>query len=321
MTQTLSWTELWADANDPVEDELRALGFRETTPGMLDSGTATIAVRRDADPVHDAFVANHGSGVGCIWLAGLDRATTLDACAKAGISPIARTHPVTGELRPAVPLLGDVLVGLEDPSDRIPHSTDTDPAQDVISVDHFAVCLPRGELATTCALLERALGLQDIFEANIVVGRQAMVSKVMQSHDRSLTLTIIEPGGGDPGQIDNYLERNRGAGIQHIAVLVRDALDAVDSASARGVHFLSTPDAYYRNLPEGLGLRHAISDLADRGLLVDTDDHGALYQVFTESRLPRRTLFYEVIERDGARTFGTGNIRALYEAVEQEETK
>lgn len=326
---TLSWTELWAGPADPthhpIDTELRALGLHEAYPDLYVSGTARIAVRRDLDTAGSTFIDRHGPSVGCIWLAGVDHAAAVAAFERAGHTTTTHTHPVTGHLRPAVAVFDDVLLAFETEHDTrsgqdINLSYGPETATELVTaVDHFAICLPRGELDTTCQLLVDALGLLETFAAEIKVGGQSMVSQVVQSPDHTFTLTVIEPGPGTPGQIDTYLERNGGAGVQHIALAVSDAITAVDHATEQGIHFLATPPAYYAHLPKDLQLRHTVPDLAERGLLVDTDPHGVLYQVFTESRHPRRTLFYEVIERDGARTFGTGNIRALYEAVEHEE--
>ena len=192
----------------------------------------------------------------------------------------------------------------------------------LLGIDHFAVCLNAGDLGPTVAFYERALGFRQIFEEHIVVGAQAMNSTVVQSASGAVTLTLIEPDRrADPGQIDDFLKEHHGAGVQHIAFNSDDAVRAVKALSRRGVEFLKTPEAYYNMLGERITLEtHTLDALRATNVLADEDHGGQLFQIFTASTHPRRTLFFEVIERQGAKTFGSSNIKALYEAVELERT-
>jgi 4-hydroxymandelate synthase len=190
----------------------------------------------------------------------------------------------------------------------------------LMNMDHFAVCLPPGDLEVAVAFYESVLGFSTTFKEQVRVGRQGMNTKVVQNPLRDVTFTIIEPDTTrEPGQIDEYLAKHGGPGVQHIAFASSDALSTVRGMRERGVPFLRTPDAYYDRLPERLPvLAHVAEDLRRQHILVDEDHSGQLYQIFTHSEHPRGTLFYEVIERLGATTFGSGNITALYEAVEAE---
>ncbi|GGV12623.1 VOC family protein [Streptomyces spectabilis] len=193
----------------------------------------------------------------------------------------------------------------------------------LVEVDRVAVCLEAGDLDATALFYRRALGFQEVFQERIVVGDQAMESKVVRSAvTGAVTLTLVEP---DPrakaGQIDEFLKSHHGPGVQHLAFSGDDAVRAVRTLAARGVTFLKTPGTYYDLLGERIGLRtHALDELRATNLLVDEDHGGRLFQIFTASAHPRDTLFHEVIERQGARTFGSANIKALYEAVELERT-
>jgi 4-hydroxymandelate synthase len=194
----------------------------------------------------------------------------------------------------------------------------------VYAADHFAVIVAPGKLDETVDLYKRAFGFDEIFEERIVIGAQAMLSKVVQSTTGAVTLTMISPDPDpDPdaaaGQIDDFLARHGGPGVQHVALAVDDIVDAVSALSKREIEFLSTPDAYYTRLPERVpSPEHAIEQLRELDILVDQDHGGQLFQIFTRSVHTRRTLFFEVIERCGASTFGSSNIKALYEAVESE---
>lgn len=188
--------------------------------------------------------------------------------------------------------------------------------------DHLAVCLPAGELGKTSAFYQEAFGFHEIFEEYIDIGGQGMDSRVVQSASREVTLTLIEP---DPtrrsGQVDDFLSWHSGAGVQHVAFSTKDIIKAVATFSARGVGFASTPGSYYDALAERLGTDISLDDLRRHGVLVDEDHWGQMYQIFTQSMHVRRTLFLELIERHGARTFGSSNIKALYEAKERELTR
>jgi 4-hydroxymandelate synthase len=187
-------------------------------------------------------------------------------------------------------------------------------------VDHIAICLPAGELAETVRSYQEVFGFSETFEERIVVGSQAMDSKVVQSASGKVTLTLIEPDTSrDPGQIDAFVAAHGGAGVQHIAFRTEDITTAVRDVTARGVRFLTTPSSYYDALTARVGpVGVAVETLRELGILADRDRSGAMLQIFTESPHPRGTLFYELIDRRGARTFGSNNIKALYEAVERQ---
>ncbi|MEA2244563.1 MAG: 4-hydroxyphenylpyruvate dioxygenase, partial [Solirubrobacteraceae bacterium] len=134
-------------------------------------------------------------------------------------------------------------------------------------------------------------------------------------------LPINEPAeGARKSQIDEYLEFYGGPGVQHIAVSTTDIVRTVAELQARGVRFLRTPDSYYEGVPARVGaIDQSIEDLRRLGVLVDRDDEGYLLQIFTKPLGDRPTIFLEIIERHGARGFGEGNFKALFEAIEREQ--
>jgi 4-hydroxyphenylpyruvate dioxygenase len=147
------------------------------------------------------------------------------------------------------------------------------------------------------------------------------MSKVVTSGDGRVKFPINEPAEGKRrSQIDEYLDYYGGPGVQHIAVSTRDIVATVEELSARGVKFLRTPESYYAELPERIGhIDESIDDLRRLGILVDRDDEGYLLQIFTKPLGDRPTIFFEIIERHGARGFGEGNFKALFEAIEREQ--
>jgi len=183
-------------------------------------------------------------------------------------------------------------------------------------IDHAAVCVPAGELDATIAFHEQVFGFSVTFQEYIEVGNQGMMSKVVQSPSGGVTFTIIQPDlSRQAGQIDDFLAWHDGAGVQHVAFLTKDIVHAVRTFAGRGVEFAVTPSSYY-DVQGATDI--AVEELRPLGILVDRDHWGQMYQIFAKSTHIRRTYFVELIDRHGARTFGTSNIPALYAAKERE---
>ncbi|MEU0551364.1 4-hydroxyphenylpyruvate dioxygenase [Micromonospora sp. NPDC005979] len=202
--------------------------------------------------------------------------------------------------------------------------TPTPPANEeepvLAEVDHLAVCVPPGELDGTVRHFEELFGFAQIFEEHVEVAGQGMNSKVVQSPSGRVTVVLLEPDRTRrPGQIDAFLDQHAGGGVQHLGLRTDDIVAAVESLGRRGVRFAGTPGAYYDTLQARVGRVDApLHRLRELGVLVDSDHGGQLLQIFAESMHVRRTLFLELIERRGASGFGSGNIKALYEAKERE---
>ncbi|MBT2408575.1 MULTISPECIES: 4-hydroxyphenylpyruvate dioxygenase [unclassified Streptomyces] len=308
-------------------------GFRSV---VLRHGGMSLVLTEATSLDHPAadYVKSHGDGVVDIAMRAPDVRQAYETVVAAGGTGLVEPwDPEEAEvaLVSKVAGFGDVvhtLLQREEPSNGIPvgyRETEGASAQDtssyeVVAPDHFAVIVSLGQLDSTVEFYERAFGFDEIFAERIVIGAQAMLSKVVQSASRTVTFTILAP---DPsaatGQISDFLSGHGGPGVQHVALAVDDIVRAVTTLAERDVKFLSTPDAYYARLPDRVpSPRHAVQRLHELNILVDEDHGGQLFQIFTRSTHPRRTLFFEVIERRGARTFGSSNIKALYEAVEGE---
>jgi 4-hydroxyphenylpyruvate dioxygenase len=160
-------------------------------------------------------------------------------------------------------------------------------------------------------------------EENIVTQYSAMNSKVVQNLSGTVRFPMMEPGKGQKkSQIEEYLKYNNGPGVQHVAFSCNDIVQTVRALLDAGVEFLKTPQAYYDLLSERVGTIHQdVEVLRDLNILVDRDEWGHLLQIFTKPVSGRPTLFFELIQREGARGFGSGNIRALFDAVEREQSK
>ncbi|MFF7474795.1 4-hydroxyphenylpyruvate dioxygenase [Streptomyces sp. NPDC008092] len=304
----------------------------------LRHGRITLVLTQAVSDQHpaSAYVAAHGDGVADIALRTADVGAAFAAATANGA--LVHRHPARHPDRPkvtaAVHGFGDVVHTLVQrypgegpglPAGFVPDPrAAAEPAGDVglADIDHVAVCLDTGDLEPTVDYYLDTLGFRDIFEERIVVGAQAMLSRVVQSRSGTVTLTLIQPDPtADPGQIDEFLKSHQGAGVQHLAFSSPDAVRSVRALGRRGVTFLSTPSAYYDLLEGRIDLGpQRLADLRATNVLADEDHGGRLFQIFTASSHPRHTLFFEVIERQGAKTFGSSNIKALYEAVELERT-
>jgi 4-hydroxyphenylpyruvate dioxygenase len=149
----------------------------------------------------------------------------------------------------------------------------------------------------------------------------ALMSKVMSNGNGRIKFPINEPAEGKKkSQIEEYLDFYGGPGIQHIAVATDNIVETVSALKSRGVEFLTVPTTYYDDLLDRVGrIDEDLGPLRELGILVDRDEEGYLLQIFTKPVEPRPTVFFEIIQRKGAKSFGKGNFKALFEAIEREQ--
>ncbi len=162
---------------------------------------------------------------------------------------------------------------------------------------------------------------QHFDDKDISTEYSALMSKVVAGGHGRIKFPINEPAEGRrKSQIEEYLDYYRGPGVQHIALSTPDIVTAVELLAAQGIEFLRVPTTYYDELPQRVGpIEEPIERLAELGILVDRDDEGYMLQIFTKPVEDRPTLFYEIIQRRGSRSFGKGNFKALFEAIEREQ--
>jgi 4-hydroxyphenylpyruvate dioxygenase len=162
---------------------------------------------------------------------------------------------------------------------------------------------------------------QHFDDKDISTEYSALMSKVMANGNERIKFPINEPAQGRrKSQIDEYLEYYRGPGVQHIAMATDSIIDTVSKLRSQGVDFLHVPSSYYDELQSRVGrIDEPIDELKKLGILVDRDDEGYMLQIFTKPVEDRPTLFFEVIQRKGSRSFGKGNFKALFEAIEREQ--
>ncbi|GAA4294866.1 4-hydroxyphenylpyruvate dioxygenase [Aestuariibaculum suncheonense] len=196
-------------------------------------------------------------------------------------------------------------------------------------IDHMVGNVGWNQMNTWVKWYEDVMGFENFLsfdDKQIHTEYSALMSKVMSNGNGRIKFPINEPAEGKKkSQIEEYLDFYEGAGVQHIAVATDDIISTVSSLRARGVEFLSTPpEAYYQAVPERLQahdheLREDIETLKRLGIMIDADEEGYLLQIFTKPVEDRPTLFFEIIQRMGAKGFGAGNFKALFESIEREQ--
>jgi 4-hydroxyphenylpyruvate dioxygenase len=192
------------------------------------------------------------------------------------------------------------------------------------TIDHIVGNVELGRMDEWVGFYERVFGMTEMIhfsDKDISTEYSALMSKVMTDGAGKIKFPLNEPAEGKrKSQIEEYLDFYGGPGAQHIAMATSDIVGTVDAMKERGVLFLDTPDAYYEDVSERVGeIEEDYADLRRHKILADRDDDGYLLQIFTKTAQDRPTLFFEVIERHGARGFGDGNFKALFEAIEREQ--
>ena len=313
-------------------------GERERTSHVLEQGRIRLVVtgtlRGDTEIAHHH--RRHGDGVKVIALSVPDVDDAYREATARGAEGLAEPATLSddehGTVRVAdIAAYGDTIHRFVDRGDYfgpfMPGFTavDHDPIEPLlVGIDHIVGNVQLGEMERWVKFYEDVFGMTEMIHFSdeaISTEYSALMSKVVTTGNGRIKFPINEPAEGlRKSQIDEYLDFYEGPGAQHIALATRDIVATVAELSARGVQFLRTPDSYYDELPGRVGeIAQSLDDLRRLGILVDRDDEGYLLQVFTKPIGDRPTMFFELIERHGARGFGEGNFKALFEAIEREQ--
>jgi 4-hydroxyphenylpyruvate dioxygenase len=197
----------------------------------------------------------------------------------------------------------------------------------LLYIDHCVGNVGWNRMNPTIKWYEDVMGFVNILsfdDKQINTEYSALMSKVMSNGNGYVKFPINEPAEGKKkSQIEEYLDYYEGEGVQHIAVATNDIVATVRELKSRGVEFLDPPpNAYYEDMTNRVGkIDEDLSPLQELGVLVDSDEEGYLLQIFTKPVLDRPTLFFEIIQRKGAQSFGAGNFKALFESIEREQAK
>lgn len=192
------------------------------------------------------------------------------------------------------------------------------------AIDHIVANVELGKMNEWIKFYAHTMGFNQLIsfdDKDISTDYTALMSKVMQNGSGRIKFPINEPAAGKKkSQIEEYLDFYKTAGAQHIALITGDILATVHELQRRGIEFLRVPTTYYAELQNRIGkIDENIDDLEKHGILVDRDEDGYLLQIFTKPIEDRPTLFLEIIQRKGAKSFGKGNFKALFEAIEREQ--
>ena len=345
--------ELWVgNAKQAAYFYERAFGFTRTAYAGPETGVRdrasyvleqkdirlvlTSGLRTDAQVTQ--FACKHGDAAKDIALRVADATEAYRQAVSRGATGIVEPHWVEDEFGrvelATIATYGDVVhtfVSRGDyeggylPGYRAEESANgSEPGVGLLAIDHVVGNVELGRMNVWVEFYERVFGMTNIIhfgDDQIQTEYSALMSKVMSSGNGKIKFPINEPAEGKrKSQIEEYIEFNHGAGVQHIALQSEDIVRTVETMKARGVRFLDTPEAYYEDVDDRVGeIEEDYADLRRLPILADRDDDGYLLQIFTKTAQDRPTLFFEVIERHGATTFGEGNFKALFEAIEREQ--
>ncbi|HEV8021965.1 MAG TPA: 4-hydroxyphenylpyruvate dioxygenase [Candidatus Lustribacter sp.] len=347
--------ELWVgNAKQAAEYYITALGFRPLAyagpeTGLTDRASYVVAqgeirlvltsALRPGGPIND-HVARHGDGVRSVAFATPDAAATFRHVVAHGAVPV--LEPVRVEengsraVLAAVGTYGDTIHKLVEragaPGIWLPGFVPWESAAranapaGLLAIDHCVGNVGWGEMERWCRFYAEAFDFQELVsfdDRDISTEFTALRSKVMRNASGTIKLPINEPAPGRKrSQIEEYLDSYGGAGVQHVAIATADIVATVRALQANGVELLSTPEAYYDDLRARVGeIDEDIAALRELNILVDRDDQGYMLQIFTKPLQDRPTLFFEIIQRHGAESFGKGNFKALFVSIEKEQAR
>jgi 4-hydroxyphenylpyruvate dioxygenase len=316
-------------------------GLRDRASFVLQQGRIRLVLTGALTPDHEigAHHEQHGDGVKVIALGVPDAAYAYRTAVERGAQGVREPQDATdehGTVRTAtIAAYGDTVhtfverAGYDGaflPGYVAQPLAPRDGDVGLLALDHIVGNVELGAMNPWVTFYEDVFGMTEMIhfsDDDISTEYSALMSKVVSSGNGRIKFPINEPAEGKrKSQIDEYLEFYGGPGAQHIAVATRDIVKTVELLRERGVEFLMTPETYYDDVPERSGeIEEDLEDLRRLGILVDRDDEGYLLQIFTKPVGDRPTMFFEVIERHGARGFGDGNFKALFEAIEREQER
>jgi 4-hydroxyphenylpyruvate dioxygenase len=314
-------------------------GVRDRASYLLQQNKVRLILTSALSPDHEIaeHVKRHGDGVKDIALWVNDARAAFMQAIERGATPV---HPpeVHGDAQgeaviAAIRTYGDTIHSLVERRNYrglfLPGFVQMTPLYNPASVGllHVDHCVGNVELGKMNGWVEfygRVMGFRNLIsfdDKDISTEYSSLMSKVVTSGDERIKFPINEPAQGKKrSQIDEYLEFYHGPGVQHLAIATDDIVSTVTALRDRGVEFLAVPSSYYDTLLDRVGkIDEDIAPLKQLGILVDRDPDGYLLQIFTKPVQDRPTVFYEIIQRKGARSFGKGNFKALFEAIEHEQ--
>lgn len=314
-------------------------GVKETVSYMIQQGkirfVLTSALRSNHPVSH--HVLKHGDGVKVIALWVDDAYSAHEETVKRGARSFLEPETLSdekGEIkRSGIYTYGETIHlfierknynGLFLPGFQPYHSEYNPDEIGLLHVDHCVGNVGWHQMNKWVKFYEDTMGFKNILtfdDKAISTEYSALMSKVMSNGNGYVKFPINEPAEGKKkSQIEEYLDFYEGEGVQHVAIAATDIISTVRKLKAKGIEFLNTPDTYYDDLLERVGkIDEDLAPLRELKILVDRDEEGYLLQIFTKPLQDRPTVFFEIIQRKGAQSFGAGNFKALFEAIEREQ--
>ncbi len=314
-------------------------GIRDRASYVLRQDKVRLVLTTPLQPTSDiaAHIHMHGDGVKMIALTVPDSMSAFEETVKRGATPFlipTKKEDSQGEvIISGIHTYGDTVhlfvqrdgyEGAFLPGYRPWNPAFQPSATGIRYIDHMVGNVGWNEMNRWCAFYRDVMGFSQLVsfdDKDISTDYTALMSKVMSNGTGKVKFPINEPAEGKKkSQIEEYLDYYKGPGVQHIAVGTGNILETVKSLTSRGVEFLTVPGSYYDEVLDRVGsIDEDLADLRELGILVDRDEEGYLLQIFTKPIEDRPTLFFEIIQRKGARSFGKGNFKALFEAIEREQ--
>lgn len=314
-------------------------GVRDRTSYVMEQRNIRMVLTGALDP--DSPIAEHvklhGDGVKDIAFTVEDAASAFEETVKRGAKPVMEPTVIEGQkgrvIKASIAAYGDTVHSFiqrdQYQGTFLPkfHAVKNPPPATptgLAAIDHIVGNVELGKMDEWVGFYNQVLGfhqLQAFSDDDISTEYSALMSKVVENGEGRIKFPINEPAEGKrKSQIDEYLQYYKGPGAQHLALITGDIIQTVRMLRDNGVDFLRTPDSYYEMLSDRVGkIDEDISILRELNILVDRDDEGYLLQIFTRPLQDRPTVFFEIIQRKGARGFGAGNFKALFEAIEREQ--
>jgi 4-hydroxyphenylpyruvate dioxygenase len=310
-----------------IRDRVSFVGEQRDIRLMVTEATCSSGIISD-------HVKLHGDAVRDIALSSSDAARAFDLAIKHGATPIMEPTFLEDEngrvIQATVAAFGDLvhsfieresyqgafLPGYQPLHSKLPART-----IGANGVDHIAICVQLGTLHESVEYYINVHGFHQSRAEDVSNEYSGMSSTVVQNDSGSIIFVLIEPTEGKrTSQIQEYLKYNGGSGVHHVACSTDDIVETVQMLRGNGVEFTTTPGTYYETLEDRVGkIDEDIDMLREQNILVDRDSHGYLLQIFSRPVQSRPTVFFEIIQRKGADGFGSGNIKALFEAVARDQ--
>jgi 4-hydroxyphenylpyruvate dioxygenase len=291
---------------------------------------------RSGNPIAD-HIYKHGDGVKVLALKVDDAARAFEETVKRGAKPYLETTVLKDDdgevLLSGIHTYGDTVHlfverknynGVFMPGFKKWESNYNPTETGLLYVDHCVGNVGWNQMNPWVSFYEQVMGFKNILsfdDKDISTEYSALMSKVMSNGNGFVKFPINEPAEGKKkSQVEEYLDFYNGEGVQHVAIATNDIVKTVTELQKRGIEFLSIPDSYYETVLDRVGkIDEDLQPLQELGVLIDRDEEGYLLQIFSKPLEDRPTLFFEIIQRKGAQSFGKGNFKALFEALEREQ--